>query len=124
MRRRSVTFTGETADLSDRERRPPPDFDGDMRVLIGNLAPESTDEELKAFLVKYGFPPFDEIERYPGDGSRPAALLRFNGTLCLDLEPFAARVRGVFWKGRTLEIDVLPMLGEPRPAPDTAGKHR
>lgn len=36
------------------------------RLLQGNLEPGTTDDEIRDFLVKYGFPPFDEIEHQPG----------------------------------------------------------
>ena len=41
-------------------------------LLPGNIDSGTTDDEIKAFLVKYGFPPFDEIEHVSGDGARPA----------------------------------------------------
>ncbi len=50
-----------------------------MNLWIGNIAPEVTDEELAAFVVKYGCPRPERIERVPGDGSRPAAVLAFDG---------------------------------------------
>ena len=90
---------------------------------MGNLASSVTDEELKAFLVKYGFPPFDEIQFFPGDGSRPAALLKFHGVSPLQLEPLAARVRGVYWKQRALEIELVPMLHHERTEPPSERKH-
>jgi hypothetical protein len=33
------------------------------RLLLGNLDPAKTDDEIGDFLVKYGFPPFDKVAR-------------------------------------------------------------
>ena len=74
---------------------------------IGNIAPETSDEELKALLVKYGFPAFDSIERMPGDGTRPAALLRFDATTAGVLRQLQPRVHNLFWKDRRLNVEVL-----------------
>ena len=41
-------------------------------LLLGNVDSGASDDEIKALLVKYGFPEFDAIEHMPGDGSRPA----------------------------------------------------
>ena len=60
---------------------------------VGNFAPDTSDEELKALLVKYGFPAFDGIERMPGDGSRPAAILRFDTTPQFALRQLQSRVQ-------------------------------
>ena len=78
---------------------------------IGNIAPDTTDEELKAFLEKYGFPAFDAIERMPGDGSRPAAVLRFDTTPALALRQLQSRVHNLFWKQRRLNVEVVSGSG-------------
>ncbi|CAB3805936.1 hypothetical protein LMG28614_06269 [Paraburkholderia ultramafica] len=44
-------------------------------LLVDNIDADIADDDIKEFLVKYGFPPFDGIEHIPGDGSRPAVLL-------------------------------------------------
>jgi hypothetical protein len=74
-----------------------------MNLWIGNIAPEVTDEELGEFVVKYGCPRPERIERVPGDGSRPAAVLAF-GTDAADLVSKAQlRLNGMYWKGRRSE---------------------
>ena len=57
---------------------------------IGNIAPGTSDDELKALLVKYGFPAFDGIEHIPGDGSRPAVMLTFYQTDAMQLQQLQA----------------------------------
>ena len=78
---------------------------------IGNIAPETSDEELKAFLVKYGFPAFDGIERMPGAGSRPAALVRFDAANAGARQQLQPRVHNLFWKDRRLNVEVLSGSG-------------
>jgi hypothetical protein len=74
---------------------------------VGNIAPEASDDELKALLLKYGFPAFDAIERMPGDGTRPAALLTFHATTAGDLQQLQPRVHNLYWKSRRLNIEVM-----------------
>jgi len=49
------------------------------QLMLGNIDEGATDEEIRAFLEKYGFPACQKIERVLGDGSRPAALVTFEG---------------------------------------------
>ncbi|HEY3599309.1 MAG TPA: RNA-binding protein [Paraburkholderia sp.] len=76
-------------------------------LLIGNIEDGTSDDEIKEFLVKYGFPVFDEIRHVPGAGSRPAVLLTYN-----DIEPAALRllqprIHNLFWKNRTINVIVM-----------------
>lgn len=77
------------------------------RLLLGNIEPGSTDDEIREFLVKYGFPPFDEIEHEPGDGSRPGALLKFENVDPEALAKLQPRIHDVYWKMRKLSARVL-----------------
>ncbi|RDI99251.1 RNA-binding protein [Dyella solisilvae] len=77
------------------------------RLLLGNIAPDTSDEELKEFLHKYGFPPVDDIEQVPGDGSRPAVLLTFGSCRGDALELLRERVHQMYWKGRQLNVIIL-----------------
>jgi hypothetical protein len=77
------------------------------RLLLGNLEPGATDAEIRDFLVKYGFPPFDDIEREPGDGSRPGAVVTFSGIDPGRLTTLQDRVHHMFWKKRKLSARVL-----------------
>jgi hypothetical protein len=76
-----------------------------MSVLwIANIAPGTDDEELKTFIRKYAPPEleFAAIERVEGDGSRPAAVIKFNGAHFGQLDSLRLRLDGMFWKGRRL----------------------
>ena len=78
-----------------------------MRLWIGNMDPDTTDEELKAFIVKYGGPEFSAIQRVPGDGTRPAAMLTFDGVASDKLYELAMRLHGMHWNKRSLVVQVM-----------------
>ncbi len=77
------------------------------KLWIGNLAPDVSDEDLRAFLVKYGFPEPGEIERVGSDGPRPAATVAFHTKTSSELVDLAGRIHDVFWRGHTLNVLVL-----------------
>ncbi|RZL92205.1 MAG: RNA-binding protein [Variovorax sp.] len=77
------------------------------RLLLVNLEPGTTDDEIRDFLVKYGFPSFDTIEHQPGDGSRPAVLLTFAATDATALANLQPRIQDVYWKKRKLGVRIL-----------------
>jgi RNA recognition motif-containing protein len=78
-----------------------------MNLWIGNIAPEVTDEELAEFAVKYGCPRPERIERVPGDGSRPAAVLAFGTDAADRVSKAQLRLNGMYWKGRQLLVQTI-----------------
>jgi hypothetical protein len=74
-----------------------------MKLWIGNIAPGTSDEELRAFLAKYGIDTVASIEHVEGDGSRPAAVLDVAATPDV-LMKATQRLNGMYWKGRTLVV--------------------
>ena len=76
-------------------------------VLLGNVEDDTSDEEIKAFLVKYGFPAFDAIEHMSGDGSRPAVLLTFKDVASETLRSLQPRIQNMFWKNRKINAQVM-----------------
>lgn len=78
-----------------------------MKLWIGNLDPAVTDDELRAFVGKYA-PQLEigDIERVPGDGSRPGATLTSKGSL-VALYEAQQRLDGMIWNQRTLVVQVL-----------------
>jgi hypothetical protein len=76
-------------------------------LLLGNIDSGTTDDEIKDFLVKYGFPPFDEIEHVPGDGTRPAVTLTFHTLDPDSLRKLQVRIHNMFWKGHKVSELVL-----------------
>jgi RNA recognition motif-containing protein len=85
-----------------------------VNLWIGNLAPEVTDEDLKAFVGKYGCPSPERIERVPGDGSRPAAVLFFHASHDKAVYNAQLRLHDMYWKGRRLFVQTTLNSAVPR----------
>ena len=78
-----------------------------MKLWIGNIAPEASDDDLRALLQKYGGAvEVLSIERAPGDGSRPAAMLEIAAT-SEALYQITQRLNGMHWKGRSLTVQAM-----------------
>jgi hypothetical protein len=80
-----------------------------MQLWIGNIAPGTSDDDLRGLLTKYGGGEVVAIRHVPGDGSRPAALLDVAATPA-SLRQLTQRLNGMHWKGRSLVVQTL--LGE------------
>jgi hypothetical protein len=79
-----------------------------MRLWMGNIAPDTSDDELKAFVKKYA-PDLDciAIQRVEGSGSRPGAILEFSGGALDAMEKLSLRLNGMYWKERALVCSKL-----------------
>jgi RNA recognition motif-containing protein len=76
-----------------------------VKLWIGNIAPGTTDDELREFVGKYA--PDLEIKtilRVEGDGSRPGASIEFVDTPYGSVEKISMRLHGMYWKGRELFV--------------------
>lgn len=78
-------------------------------LLLGNVEESVSDEEINAFLQKYGFPPYDSIQRIAGDGSHPAALLHYANASDEVMRVLQPRVHQMFWNNRTISAQILPV---------------
>jgi len=76
-------------------------------LFIGNIDEHVSEDDIKAFLVKYGFPPFDSIAHVPGEGSRPAVVVSFEGTSPEVLRCLQPRVHDMFWNNRKINVQVM-----------------
>ncbi len=76
-------------------------------LLIGNLDSSASDDDIRDLLARYGFPPFDSIEHMPGDGSRPAVLLRYGGAPAEALRSLQPRLNDLFWRNRKINVSVF-----------------
>jgi hypothetical protein len=78
-----------------------------MKLWIGNIAPDTSDDEIKEFVKKYA-PDLEcgTIERVEGAGTRPAAMLQFPEASRAMLEKLRMRLNGMYWKGRALVCTV------------------
>jgi len=75
-----------------------------MKLWIGNLSPGTSDDEILELVKKYA--PDGEctsIERVDGDGSRPAAMLEYAGSV----DAIVTRLNGMFWKERRLVVHAM-----------------
>jgi hypothetical protein len=79
-----------------------------MKLWIGNMAPGTPDEEIRAFVKKYA-PNLEctKIQRVEGDGSRPAAVLEFADPPLGALEGVSMRLNGMYWKERSIVVQTL-----------------
>jgi len=73
------------------------------RLWLVNIAPGTTDDEIKDLVKKYA-PGLEcsEIQRVEGTGSRPAALMTFPNKRFDSLGKLALRLNGMYWKKRAL----------------------
>jgi hypothetical protein len=78
------------------------------RLWIANIAPGTTDDELKELVKKYA-PDIEctEVQREEGTGARPAALMSFSGKKFDSLGKLALRLNGMYWKERTLSCSTM-----------------
>lgn len=86
-------------------------------LLIGNIDTSATDEDLRDLLARHGFPPWDAIEHMPGDGSRPAVLLRYDAAPAEALRILQPQLHELFWKNRRINVSVLDLRQDPGAAP-------
>jgi RNA recognition motif-containing protein len=77
-----------------------------LRLWIGNIAPGTSDDELRDFVSRYGISTVASIEHIPGDGSRPAVVLEVDATPDT-LMKVTQRLDGVQWKGRSLNVQAI-----------------
>ncbi|MBB3016956.1 hypothetical protein [Cupriavidus alkaliphilus] len=77
------------------------------RLLLTNIAPDTSDEEIRTFLEKYGFPPFDSLEHEDGDGTHPAVLLTYETLDPAVLGKLQQRIDHMYWKKRQLSASIL-----------------
>jgi RNA recognition motif-containing protein len=75
-------------------------------LMISNLNPDTTEEQVKEFLGRYGFPAYDEFELQEGDGTRPA-VTDIPCTMEAALQAFRPRIHDVFWNGHRINALVL-----------------
>jgi len=80
-----------------------------MRLWIGNIEPGTDDATLREFVQRYGKGvSVTKVQRIEGDGSRPAALLSFEGDTFEAVPALALRLDGMYWQGRKLSCAAEP----------------
>ncbi|HEY8249577.1 MAG TPA: RNA-binding protein [Burkholderiales bacterium] len=79
-----------------------------MKLWIGNIAPETADDEIRALVKKYASDlECTSIQRVDGDGSRPAAVLEFAAPPLGALQRVSLRLNGMYWKDRALMVQTI-----------------
>ena len=78
-----------------------------MKLWMGNLAPGTSEEELRALLARYGAPAVGEVQHVADDGERPAAIVEV-AAASEAMMRLSERLNGMYWKGRALTVQ--PMM--------------
>ena len=78
-----------------------------MKLWIGNIAPGTSDDQIRELLKKYA-PKLacTTIQRVEGDGSRPAAMLEFENADFTAIYDAQRRLHGLYWNQRELFVQV------------------
>jgi hypothetical protein len=73
------------------------------RLWLANIAPDTSDDEIKALVAKYA-PDLEciEITHAEGQGNRPGVMMTFTGKKFDSLGKLEHRLNGMYWKGRAL----------------------
>ncbi len=80
-----------------------------MRLWIANIEPGTDDATLREFVNRYAKAvSVAGVQRVEGDGSRPAALLSFEGDTFEAVPALALRLDGMYWQGRKLSCSAEP----------------
>jgi len=77
-----------------------------MKLWIGNLDPDTTDDELRDLVKKYTSLEISRLTREPGDGSHAGAVLEFDAADRETLYEVQRRLNGMYWKNRSLTAHV------------------
>ncbi|KRC80559.1 hypothetical protein D3C87_366510 [compost metagenome] len=76
-------------------------------LLINHVDDSTSDDDIRTFLLKYGFPSLDRVQRVPSEGGRPAVLVTFNSATEPELQALLPRIHQVFWKKHTVTALVM-----------------
>ncbi len=72
-----------------------------IAVLIGNLPPQVTEDDLQDALEGLGYDLEVKLSR-EGSAEKVTAIVRFDGMTRAIAEKLAERIKGMPWQGRTL----------------------
>ena len=77
-----------------------------MKVWMGNIAPGTTDDELRALIEKYAGAEVLSVQHVADEGPRPAAILDVAATTEMMFR-LTQRLNGLYWKGRSLTVQTM-----------------
>jgi hypothetical protein len=78
-----------------------------MKLWIGNLPPNKSDEDVRAFVRKYTHVEIGAMTRIDGDGSRPGGLIEISGATQLMLLGVLRRLDQMYWDQHELTVHIL-----------------
>lgn len=84
------------------------------RLWLNNLPPAFGEDEVADLLAKYGFPPFDRMDRMPDNANGSACVLTFDEVDEELLQRLQPRINNLFVGERSIRVHVAP---PPRPEP-------
>lgn len=77
-----------------------------MKLWMGNIAPGTSDDELRALIEKYGGAQVTSVQHVADEGPRPAAILDVEATTEMMFK-LTSRLNGMYWKGRSLTVQTM-----------------
>jgi hypothetical protein len=77
-----------------------------MKLWMGNIAPDTTEAELRAFLERYGMSTVVSVQRLADEGLRPAAIVDV-AAATEQVQRLTQRLNGMYWKGRSLTVQTM-----------------
>jgi len=78
-----------------------------MRLWIGNLPPDTSDDDLRAFVHKYVQVELGIMTHVEVDGKNPGILIEVHGAEYALLAEMQRRLHNVYWKGCQLSAHVM-----------------
>lgn len=78
-----------------------------MKLWISNLAPETSDDDLRTFMRKYTQVEIDSLTRIEGDGTRPGVLIGIDGASQSLMTEMQHRLHGMYWNQRHLVVQIM-----------------
>lgn len=78
-----------------------------MKLWISNLPPETSDDELRAFVRKYTEVEIDSLTRIDGDGSHPGVLIGIDHASEVMLMGMQRRLDRMYWNLHRLSVQVM-----------------
>ena len=77
-----------------------------MTLWMGNIAPETSDDELRALLGRYGMAAVISVHRVAEEGTRPGAIVEV-AAATEQLQRLTQRLNGMYWKGHSLTVQAM-----------------
>ncbi|CAN0627278.1 RNA-binding protein [Burkholderia multivorans] len=78
-----------------------------MRLWIGNLPPDTSDDDLRAFVHKYIQVELGSMTHVDVDGDKPGFLVEVHGAEHTLLAEMQRRLHDVYWKGYQISVHVM-----------------